>query len=158
MTFAYHRSLSPMLGVLLGLAIVEMLVVHLVAVALWGWRVALVLGLLDLSVVVALIALIRSFRRLPVRIEHGRLTMCAGSLKSITVDMSQIAGLRGQWDAAAVKRRDTLNLALIAWPNIVIDLKAPVVCGRRQIVAIAHALDEPLAFHAAIAALGPRDD
>lgn len=34
--FAYHRSISPTLAMLLGLAIAETLVVHLLAVALWG--------------------------------------------------------------------------------------------------------------------------
>jgi uncharacterized membrane protein len=153
MTFAYHRSLSPILGVLLGLAIAEMMVVHLVVVAAWGWPVALVFGLVDLSVVVALIVLIRSFRRLPVLVEDGRLTMRAGGLKAMTVEIAQIAGFRTQWDAATIKRRDTLNLALLVWPNIVIDLRQPIPLGRRRIATIAHKLDDPAAFHAAIAAL-----
>lgn len=46
MEFAYHRSLAPMIGVLLGIAIVEMLVVHLVVVAWLGWWAALVAGVL----------------------------------------------------------------------------------------------------------------
>lgn len=44
MEFAYHRSLSPMIRVLLGIAIVEMLVVHLVVVALLGWWAAVIVG------------------------------------------------------------------------------------------------------------------
>ena len=52
--FAYHRSLGPMIGVLLGIAIVEMCVVHLVVGALFGWTVALVVGVLDLSLVIGL--------------------------------------------------------------------------------------------------------
>jgi len=157
-TFAYHRSLSPMLAVLLGLAVTEMCVVHLVVVAAWGWRAALIFGVIDLSLVLALIGLIRSFRRLPVLVENGRLTLRAGNLKTVTVRIDQIAGFRDHWDGAAIKRRDLLNLALLAWPNIVIDLKEPVVAGRRRIVAIAHKLDEPATFHVAMAALRPRDD
>ncbi|WCM27917.1 hypothetical protein NDN01_03015 [Sphingomonas sp. QA11] len=114
MTFAYHRSLSPMLAVLLGLAVMEMLVVHLVVVAAWGWHAALVFGIIDLSLVAALFGLIRSFRRMPVLIGDGRLTMRAGWLKMITIEIDQIAGFRPQWDAAAIKQRDLLNLALLA--------------------------------------------
>ena len=83
MKFAYHRSLAPMIGVLLGIAIVEMLVVHLVVVAWLGWKAALVAGVLDASLVIALIGLIRSFRRLPVTLLDGVLTMRAGSLRTV---------------------------------------------------------------------------
>ena len=156
--FAYHRSLGPMIGVLLGIAIVEMLVVHLVVVTMFGWVAAVIVGVLDLSLVIALIGLLRSFRRLPVTIADGVLTMRAGSLKSIAVPTVQIAGLRSTWDAAAIKDRTLLNLALASWPSVVVDLREPVVLRRgRQIHAIAHKLDDPPAFHAAIAALSRGD-
>lgn len=150
--FAYHRSLSPMLGVLLGIALVEAMVVHVIAMAVWGWRVALVLLAIDLSAVVALIGLLRSFRRLPVLIDGDRLTMRAGWLKAVTIDVADIAGLREHWDAATIKRRDVLNLALVAWPNIVVDLRRPI--GKRGIVAVAHKLDDPEAFRAMLGDLG----
>jgi hypothetical protein len=156
MEFAYHRSLSSMLAVLLGLAIVEMLVVHLVVVALLGWWAALVAGVLDLSVVVWLIALLRSFRRLPITLADGVLTMRAGSLRSVAVPVGQIAGLRATWDAAALKQRGVLNLALASWPSVVVELDPPLMTRRGGTVhAIAHKLDDPAAFHAAIAALSP---
>jgi hypothetical protein len=149
LTFAYHKSLSPMLAVLLGIAMVETLVMHVVAMAIWGWRVALVLVVIDLSAVLALVQLLRSFRRLPVTLVAGTLTMRAGMLKSLAVDVKNIAGLRREWDAAAVKRRDVLNLALISWPNVIVDLKKPVG-QRRKIMAIAHRFDDPASFQAAI--------
>ncbi|MCH2991144.1 hypothetical protein K3W76_14965, partial [Listeria monocytogenes] len=49
--FAYHRSLGPMIGVLLGSAIVERCGVQLVGGTLFGWTVALGVGVLDLSLV-----------------------------------------------------------------------------------------------------------
>jgi hypothetical protein len=154
MQFAYHRSLGPMIGVLLGLAIVEMLVVHLVVVALLGGWAALIIGALDLSLVVSLVWLLRSFRQRPVTLADGMLTLHAGYLQSIAVPIDQIAGLRATWDTAAIKDRRLLNCALIAWPSVVIDLKAPIVLRRgRQVQAVAHKLDDPAAFHAAIAAL-----
>lgn len=144
-----------MLGLLLGIALAETFTVHIVAMAVWGWRVALVLLAIDISAVVALVQLLRSFRRLPVLIEGDRLTMRAGSLKAITIDIDQIAGLRAHWDADAVRRRNgTLNLALIAWPNVMIDLKAPRGTGWRSVAAVAHRLDDPEAFRAALGELG----
>ncbi|WP_426258772.1 hypothetical protein [Sphingomonas sp. DC1600-2] len=157
--FAYHRSLGPMIGVLLGIAIVEMCVVHLVVGALFGWTVALVVGVLDLSLVIGLALLLRSFRRLPVTIADGVLTLRAGLLKSVVVPVGQIAGLRATWDAAALKQRGVVNLALVSWPSVVIDLDPPVPTRRgRQVRAVAHKLDDPAAFHAAIAALSRRDE
>lgn len=158
MEFAYHRSLSPMIGVLLGIAIVEMLVMHLVVVALLGWWAAVIVGLLDLSLVVTLVLLLRSFRRLPVTLADGVLMMRAGSLRSVAVPVGQIAGLRASWDAAALKQRGTLNLALASWPSVVIDLDPPIMTRRgRAIHAVAHKLDDPAAFHAAIAGLSRGD-
>lgn len=157
MEFAYHRSLAPMIGVLLGIAIVEMLVVHLVVVAWLGWRAAVVAGILDASLVLWLVALIRSFKRLPVTLTNDVLTMRVGSLRSFAVPVAQVAGLRASWDAAAIKQRGVLNLALASWPSVVVDLDPPIVTRRGSVRAIAHKLDDPVAFHAAIAALSRSD-
>uniref|UniRef100_UPI0025DF4CBE PH domain-containing protein n=1 Tax=Sphingomonas sp. TaxID=28214 RepID=UPI0025DF4CBE len=127
-----------MIAVLLGIAIVEMLVVHLVVALLVGWWAALVAAVLDVSLILWLIGLLRSFRRLPVTIADGVLTVRAGFLRSVTVPVAQIAGLRPTWDRAALKHRATLNLALASWPNVVIDLREPIVLrGGRTITAIA---------------------
>lgn len=151
LSFTYHRSLAPMMGVLLGLALVEMFVVHIVAVALWRWTVAIALGVIDLSMVVWLVLLIRSFRRLPVTISDGQLTMRAGNLRSIKVPFAAIVGLRDHWDAAALKQPGVVNLALAAWPSVVVDLRAPIAVRRGKLVtAIAHKLDDPAAFRAAL--------
>jgi hypothetical protein len=158
LSFDYHRSVAPMLGVLLGIAIAETMVLHLIVLGLWGWKVAALLSLLDLSVIVWLIRLMRSLRRLPVTIEGGLLTMRVGTLRSITVATENIAGLRETFDAATIKRRDVANLALIAWPNILVGLKQPMEVRHRRIIsAIAHRLDDPPAFHAAIAQLERAD-
>jgi hypothetical protein len=156
-TFAYHRSLSPMIGVILGLALVETFVLHIIAMAVWGWKVALALGLIDLSVVVALLAMLRSFRRMPIALDGRRLTMRTGRRMAITLDLDEIAAFRTSWDSEAIKRKSVLNLALVAWPNVVFDLREPRKVRRRRIIStIAHRLDDPAAFHAAIASLEPR--
>jgi hypothetical protein len=80
-------------------------------------------------------------------------------LKSVVVPVGQIAGLRATWDAAALKQRGVVNLALVSWPSVVIDLDPPVPTRRgRQVHAVAHKLDDPAAFHAAITALSRRDE
>ncbi|WP_404713484.1 hypothetical protein [Sphingomonas sp. MMS24-J13] len=151
-TFSYDRSIAPTLGVLLGLAIVETLVVHVVAVALWGWWVALALGLLDLSLVVALIGLLRAIRRHPVTIGDDGLTMRLGRRRIGPIPFDAVAGLRSSWDAAALKRKGVANLALATWPNVVIDLASPVTVRGRPVGTIAHKLDDPAAFVAALTA------
>lgn len=153
--FSYHRGIAPTLGVLLGLAIVETAVLHILAMALWGWRVAIVLGVLDLSLVAALFGLLRAIRRHPVTLDETVLTMRVGKLKVVPIPLERIAGLRASWDAAALKRRGVANLALATWPNVVVDLAAPVRVGRREIVAVAHKLDEPERFTTALNDLLP---
>jgi Zn-dependent protease len=148
--FSYHRSISPTLGVLLGLAIVETMVIHVVAVALWGWTVASVLGILDLSLVAALVGLLRSIRRYPVTIADGMLTMRIGALKQVQIPLGQVVGLRRSWNAEALRQKGVTNFALGSWPNVVVDLARPVRVRRRQVSAIAHKLDDPAAFARAI--------
>lgn len=143
-----------MVGVLLGLAVVELLVVHLVFVAMFGRVAALIVGVVDLSMVILLLALLKSFRRMPVTLSNGVLTMRAGFLKTVAVPVSQIAALRPSWDVAALKQTGVVNLAIGSWPSVVIDLDPPVLTRRgRAIHAVAHKLDDPAAFHAAIMAL-----
>ena len=151
-SFAYHRSLSSTLGVLLGLAIIETMVIHIVAVALWGWRVAILLGLLDLSLIAALIGLLRDIRRYPVTIGAGLLTMRLGRLKVARIPLERVGGLRSGWDAAALKRAGVANFALANWPNVVVDLTTPVKVRGRAVHTVAHKLDDPAAFAAALTA------
>lgn len=146
-----------MMWVFVAIASVELVVVHFL-VAMWRPWVALTLSVLSLAGILWLVAVIRSFRTLPVRIGDGRLVMRAGRLRSIETTLGNVAGLRGHWDAAALKERGILNLALIAYPNVVVDLREPIVTKRGSVRAIAHRLDDPHAFVAAIEALGPADE
>lgn len=151
--FSYHRSVAPMLWVFVALASTELLVVHAL-LSHWFPQTALVLSGLSLATVIWLVAAIRSFRRLPVLIEADALTMRVGLLKSYRVPLADIVGLRESWTAEELKARQVANLALIAWPNIWIDLAGSV--GRRGVTAIAHKLDEAAAFKAALNERLPR--
>jgi hypothetical protein len=106
---------------------------------------------------VALLAMLRSFRTMPIALDGRRLTMRTGRRMAITLDLDEIAAFRTSWDSEAIKRKSVLNLALVAWPNVVFDLREPRKVRRRRIIStIAHRLDDPAAFHAAIASLEPR--
>lgn len=95
-----------------------------------------------------LVLAMRGFRRLPVLLTHDVLVMRTGRLKQFRVPLSDIAGLRDSWTAEELKSRHVGNLAMIAWPNILIDLKRAQ--GPRQVIAIAHKLDDPAAFRATL--------
>jgi hypothetical protein len=147
--FSYHRAIAPMLWAFVAIALVELIVVHLL-LAHWSRTAALILSALSLASILWLVSVIRSFRRLPVLITPDALVMRVGTLKGATVPLSQVAGLRESWDAEWLRRRDVLNLALIAYPNVVVMLHGPLQMGRCEVIAIAHRLDDPLAFTAAL--------
>ena len=149
--FSYHRAVAPMLWVLLGLMAVETSVVHLL-VALWSPRAALVLSLLSLATIGWFVLFIRSLRHHPVRIGPDGLVWPVGTLRSLTIPRSQVAGLRDDWILADLKAAGLFNGALVAHPNIVIVLDPPVRAGRRTIRYLAHRLDDPAAFIAAFSA------
>jgi hypothetical protein len=147
--FDYHRSVAPMMWVLVALSGIELLVVHFL-LALWRPWVALVVSGLTLSGIVWLAGAVASFRRLPVLIEDQALVMRAGRLRAFRIPLGAVAGFREQWTAAELKARDVSNLALIAYPNIWVDLAEPVAGRRGPIRAVAHRLDDPAAFRTAL--------
>lgn len=153
--FPYHRSLAPLLWVLFGLSLVEMAVVHAL-LAVWWPKVAIALSIVSVAGMLWLVRLIRSFRRLPVLVADGVLTMRAGRLLSIAIPVAAISGLRGDWSAKTLKARGILNLGLLAYPNIVIDLTTTIMTTglrARPVRVVAHRLDDPEAFRRWIATL-----
>ncbi|TCP32693.1 hypothetical protein [Sphingomonas sp. BK235] len=155
MTFSYHRGIAPMLWVLACLATIELLVTHAL-LSVWFPRIALALSALSLVALVWLCRAIASLRRRPVLVAAEQVVLRAGSFRSVVIARGAIAAVRlSGLDAATVKRRDVLNLALIAFPNVLVTLRAPLP-GRRAISAIAHRLDDPAAFAAALEPLGER--
>ncbi len=150
-TFAYHRSLSPMMWALVALATLEMMAVHLLLSLRWP-IVAWPLSLLSAAGIVWAVVLIRSFERLPHTLSRNVLTLRAGRLRKHVVQKSEIAGIRDQWEIGEHAEADTANLALIAHPHRMIDLKTPMIGKRGLIRRIAIALDDPAAFDTALRA------
>lgn len=123
--------------------------------ALWQPRVAIFVSLATLLSLGWLVSVIRSFARLPIVLDDKLLVMCVGRLRQIAVPVTSVAGLRGEWSSEWLKDRSVLNLALIAYPNVVVMLEPPIRTRKgRAIVAVAHRLDNPAGFADAIDALG----
>ena len=143
--FTYHRAIAPMLWVFTGLASIELVVVHLL-VSFWHPRVALALSLISLAGLVWLIWAIVVMRRRPVLIGPDALVMRAGGFKQVRVLLDAIAAVSA---AGNERDRSALNLALIAHPNVLVELRAPLP-GRRMTRRIAHRLDDPQGFIATL--------
>jgi hypothetical protein len=150
LAFAYSRSLAPMMWVLMGLSLVEIGVVHLLIALLLSHIVALLLSAFTAAFLLWLVLLIRSFARLPVLVSERAIVMRAGFLRSVEIPLEGVATVRGAFSGDEIKRKGVLNLALLAFPNVLIELRQPLSVGRRSIKAVAHKLDEPAAFFAAL--------
>lgn len=138
-----------MIWALLAIACVELVVTHLL-VALWRPWVAVALSAVSLPGVIWLMLLARSLKRSPVLIEDDRLVMRVGTLKRIDIARANVRGLREGWDAGTFRRGDAVKLSLLAWPNVMVDLSEPVPGWRGPVRAVAHRLDEPERFTAAV--------
>lgn len=151
--FPYARGVAPLLWAFVALAGTEMLVVHLLVAVLLSKVVALALTLASLATIAWMVLLIRSFGRLPVIVGDETLVMRTGFLLRIDVPRASVAALRGSFTRAELKQAGVLNLALLAFPNVLIELAAPVPHGRRKrpVRAIAHRLDDPQGFRSALA-------
>lgn len=151
--FSYSRALAPLMWAFACIVAVELLVVHLLVAVLWSQIAAWILSALSFATLVWAVLLIRSFERLPVLVDAGGVTMRVGTLKSVRVPADRIAGVRTSWPGEALKRRGLLNLAMINYPNVLIEIDPPLSSGRRAVPAVAHRLDDPAGFAAAVARL-----
>lgn len=150
LAFSYDRALAPPLWAFACIVALELAVVHLLVGALWSHVAAWVLSALSAATLVWVVLLIRSLRRLPVLVDESWVTMRVGRLKSVRISTAQIAGLRTSWPAEALKGRGVLNLALINYPNVMLDLDPPLPARRYPLVAVAHRLDDAAAFVAVV--------
>lgn len=150
-TFSYHRAIAPMMWAFVGLAVAELIVVHFL-VALWRPWIAAALSLLSLVTILWFVSVIASFRRLPVQIDGERLVMRVGTLRSVEVPLAAVVGVRSDWSSEALKAGGVVNLALLAHPNVLVDIGTALEHRGRPINAIGHRLDDPAGFACALAA------
>jgi hypothetical protein len=150
--FSYRNSIAPTMWMLIALSILEALAVHFL-IYFWSPILALILTLLTLGGIAWMVALLRSFKRLPVLVGGEGVTMRVGTLRSVHVPAAQISGLRLSFTDRDVKQPGLINLALIAYPNVLLDLDPPLAGKRAPTRTIAHRVDDPVAFQAAVEAL-----
>ena len=149
LSFGYHGKLAPLLWVFIGLATIELFVVHFL-ISFWSGTVAAILSLLSLAAILWLVLLIRSMKRLPVVVEADRLVMRNGSLMVVEVAGTNIAAVRTNFPSEALKSASVLNLGLLSYPNVLVELREALPHGRRRaIAAVAHSLENPIGFAAA---------
>lgn len=134
---------------ILAIMVVELVVMHPL-IALWSVSVAGVLSAVSVVGIGWLLWCVRSFSRLTVELKDDELIMGAGSLKCCRVPVDAIAYATGEIDKVILDAKGTLNLALIAWPNVLVELRQPLSQGRRSIRRIAHRLDDAPAFLSAM--------
>lgn len=155
LAFSYSRSAAPLMWAFACIMAVELAVAHLLISSLWSPIAAGIFSALTFAALVWTVLLIRSFRRLPVMVGGGGVLMRLGSLKSVRVPAGRIAGVRTSWPGGDEKRRGVLNLALINYPNVMLDLDLdPPLAGtgarKRALTAVAHKLDDAAGFAAAV--------
>ena len=147
--FAYHRHLQPMMIALLILSCIEIGVTHLL-VAHWSRTVALILSVVSDVSLLYLIGLIKSLRLAPVLLTATGVRLRAGFLVDRTIPYDATAGVTAHPDGETVRAPDSWNIALLAWPNILLRLSTPLPprLWRRRIPvrAVAFRLDEPGPF------------
>ncbi|HTU13157.1 MAG TPA: hypothetical protein VMG08_19865 [Allosphingosinicella sp.] len=131
----------------------ELFLVHLLVSLFWSHVAAWVLTAMSLATLIWVVLLIRSLKRLPVLVDDDGVTMRVGTLKAVRIPVGSLAGLRTAWPREELQQRGVLNLAMINYPNVMLDLDPPLPGGRHPVRAIAHRLDDPGAFAAAVTRL-----
>lgn len=148
--FAYHKHLTPMCATLLILWVIEMAVYHLL-LGHWSHTATVVMFLLSDVGFVYLAGLIKSFGFRPVLLTPDGVRVRAGFLIDQFIPLDAIVAVEGGFTGEEVRAPDTLNAALLAWPNIMLRLDRPLprrslLKKRGPFVRVAFRLDDPEPF------------
>lgn len=148
--FAYHKHLTPMCATLLILSAIEILAYHLL-LGHWSRTATVVMFILSDVGFVYLVGLIKSFRFRPVLLTPEGVRVRAGFLIDQFVPLEAIAAVESHFTSGEARDVNTLNAALLAWPNIMLRLDRPLprrsfLKKRSPIVRVAFRLDDPEPF------------
>lgn len=148
--FGYHRHLAPQMWALLALVVIEAMAEHIL-IAHWSPHVGFVLAVVGDVSVVYMIGLVKSLRLLPVLLTQEGVRVRAGMMIDRFIPYDQIAGVRSALSGEDVRAATTWSMGLLAWPNVMIDLKVPIrrrglKPGGRLATSLAFRLDEPEPF------------
>lgn len=152
-SFAYHRSVAPMVWAFASLAIIEMLVVHLFLTLRWpvvGWT----LFAFSAASLIWLVHWIRSFRQCPHVLANGHLELRTGSLALLKVPLEGIEGVATHWSDGEHKHAGAANVVPLAYPNRMLRLKVPIKTRKGACDRVAFRVDEVAPFDAAMEELG----
>ncbi|MBO6768830.1 MAG: hypothetical protein JJ901_11100 [Erythrobacter sp.] len=152
--FDYHRFLLPMIYVFLALQAIELAVMHFLLMQ-WNATVAWIWFGLGIASGLWIIGLAQGFRLHPVLLTDEGLRVRSGIMVDVLVPYVAIAGVMPSFDAAQVKAKDTLNHAVLSWPNAMLKLDRaiivrPLIGAEREIVRVALRIDDSAAFLAAL--------
>ncbi|WP_174278396.1 hypothetical protein [Sphingomonas bacterium] len=147
--FGYARVIAPPMWAFVSLAMIELVVAHLL-LRHCSPNGALALSVVSGGVVGWIVAGILSFRRRPVLLIDDRLVWPLGTIKRLAVPRAAVAGVATGWTSADARRRDTFDACAFSTPNVLVTLREPVRARRRVIRALAHHLDDPAGFAAAL--------
>lgn len=104
----------------------------------------------DIAVIVWLVSWIRSWPKLPHRLNGDRLLLQMGSLRRADVPISAIKGVSTHVTGERLNEKGTANFVPIAFPNRIIELGEP----QGRVVRYAVRVDDPVAFDHALTQLG----
>lgn len=147
--FAYHRYLQPMMIALLLLSCIEIGVTHLL-IAHWNRTLAWILFAISDVSLLYLVGLIKSLRLAPVLLTRTGVRIRAGILIDRTIPYEAIAEVTANPDGETVRAPGSWDVALLAWPNLMLRLETPLPPRSpwhgAPVHAIALRLDEPGRF------------
>ncbi|WP_435199588.1 hypothetical protein [Qipengyuania sp. 902] len=150
--FSYHRFLLPMIYVFIALQAIELAVMHFLLMIWFGLGIAGGLWIVGLA---------QGFRIHPVLLAEQGLRVRSGGTVDLLVPYDAIAGVMPSFGAEQVKAADTLNHAVLSWPNAMLELDReltvrPLLGAEQRVRRIALRIDESAAFLAALAERAPQ--
>lgn len=149
--FSRHRYELPLLSVFLGLALLELVVVHLL-VSMWSSTAAWVLTALSIAAVLQIAWLIRGMVWHPTLIGDGCIHVRHGGAGEITVPIASVERVDFVAYAPEEKGAGVFRATLLASPNIALRLGTPVTVRRRERSTLLLRMDDAEAFMARLAA------
>lgn len=156
--FTYHKKsgIVGLLSAVLGAAVVELFVVHLL-VHTRAPRIAWTLAALSALGIVWLVGFIRALVLRPVLVTDGDLVVRAGAAWTLEVPRAAIERVDGGRIVSAPSKRapEHLQGTPVAQPNLLVTLRQPLeargLYGRRKLVrTVSMRLDEPERFRAVL--------